>query len=163
MTRSFSLVEMMIVVTIIGILAAVAIPAYQDQTIRAQVAEGLSLAASAKSAVAEAYLSTGAWPSDNASADLAPASGFTSLHVRSVEISTGGVITITYGGRANPALQDRTLSLTPASGPNGDVAWLCGAATLDGLAAFTIGSGADTPTRGGSVPHKYRPANCRAP
>ena len=163
MQRGFSLIEMMIVVTIVGILAAVAIPAYQDQTIRAQVAEGLSLAASAKSAVAEAYLSSGAWPSDNAAADLAPATGFSSRYVKSVGITAGGVITVTFGGQANPALVDHTLALTPAAGPNGDVSWLCGAATLAGLSGFAVASDASTPTDGGSVPAKYRPAACRAP
>jgi type IV pilus assembly protein PilA len=159
--RGFSLVELMIVVTIVGILAAVAIPAYQDQTIRAQVAEGLSIAASAKSAVSEAYLSSGAWPSDNAAADLAPANGFTSRYVQSVAISAGGVITVTLGGQSNPALHGRTLALVPARGPNGDVSWLCGAGTLSGLSGFSVAAEAAPPANGGTVALKHRPANCR--
>lgn len=159
--RGFSLIELMIVLTVVGVLAAVAIPAYQDQTVRAQVAEGLSLAASAKSAVSEAFLSSGAWPSTNAAADLAPPGGLTSRYVSSVAITAGGVITVTFGGAANPAVHGRTLALTPAAGPNGNVAWLCGAATLASLAGFTLAAEASTPPDGGTLLRKHRPANCR--
>ncbi len=69
--HGFTLIELMIVVAIIGILAAIAIPAYQDYTIRAQVSEGLTLAAGAKTAVSEYFLERGAWPTDNATAGLA--------------------------------------------------------------------------------------------
>ena len=69
--KGFTLIELMIVVAIIGVLAAIAIPAYQDYTIRAQVSEGLTLASGAKAAVSEYYMNHGAWPTDNAVAGLA--------------------------------------------------------------------------------------------
>ena len=68
--KGFTLIELMIVVAIIGILAAIAMPAYQDYTIRAQVSEGLTLAAAAKAAVAEFYANKGKWPSDNSAAGM---------------------------------------------------------------------------------------------
>src|SRR5258705_10984112 len=68
--KGFTLIELMIVVAIIGILAAIAIPAYQDYTIRAQVTEGLNLAGAAKTAVSESYSSNGTWPADNTAAGV---------------------------------------------------------------------------------------------
>src|SRR3569833_2525219 len=98
--KGFTLIELMIVVAIIGILAAIAIPAYQDYTIRAQVTEGLNLAAPAKASVADVYANTGNWPADNTAAGLGADTSITGKYVQSVNV-TGGVITIKYGAQAN--------------------------------------------------------------
>src|SRR6185312_12054520 len=88
--KGFTLIELMIVVAIIGILAAIALPAYQDYTIRSKVTEGLSLVAAAKT-----YASNGAYPADNATAGLAVATDIKGKYVTSVTVANG-VITIVY-------------------------------------------------------------------
>jgi type IV pilus assembly protein PilA len=159
--KGFTLIELMIVVAIIGILAAIAIPAYSDYTIRAQVTEGLNLASSAKSAVSETYGSNGTWPATNAAAGLDVAGNIKGKYVTSVSVGTGGVITITYGGQANTKINNATLDLTPYTSLNGDVAWVCGNKGIAGTSNLNIASGATAPTTGGSLNAKYRPANCR--
>src|SRR2546421_650669 len=103
--KGFTLIELMIVVAIIGILAAIAIPAYQDYTIRSQVTEGLNLASSVKASVAEYYANNGTWPVGLVGA--APALGYTAdpsgKYVADITVATG-TITITYGNQANANL-----------------------------------------------------------
>src|SRR5262245_49575418 len=107
--KGFTLIELMIVVAIIGILAAIAIPAYQDYTIRAQVSEGLNLAAAAKAAIAETYLNRGTAPATRTAAGMsANAVDTQGKYVSSVEV-TNGVITVTYGNSANTAINAATL------------------------------------------------------
>ena len=144
--QGFTLIELMIVVAIIGILAAVAIPAYQDYTIRAKVTEGLGLAGAAKTAVAETYSSKGAAPTNNASAGLASAASIVGNSVASVGIGTAGLITITYkatGLGGSPSADGKLVMLKP-SFTAGGVTWKCDAA------------GAGT-----TMPAKYLPAQCR--
>lgn len=136
--QGFTLIELMIVVAIIGILAAVAIPAYQDYTIRAKVTEGLSLASAGKTAVSEYFASTGTLPSTNAEAGMADSNTIKGNEVQSVEVSGSGVITVTFSN--TPAIQDSTIVLTPSTA-NGGVAWDCGT--------------------GGDLEAKYRPSSCR--
>lgn len=126
--HGFTLIELMIVVAIIGILASIAIPAYQDYTIRAQVSEGLSLSNSAKTTISEYYVDQGAWPADNATAGLEAAANIKGRYVTSVAIA-GNVITITYGNNAHAAIDTKSVTLT-VSDDGGSLNWNCGSATI---------------------------------
>ncbi len=164
--KGFTLIELMIVVAIIGILAAIAIPAYQDYTIRAQVTEGLSLAADLKAAVAESVANTGEWPVDEIALGLVEGDKL-GKYVGDVDVDMGTIV-ITYagtasGGSANAILDTLTLSLKPWLSPNGDVAWVCGRATPAAALVETDGAGADSGAVATSVGllDKYLPASCR--
>ena len=126
--QAFTLIELMIVVAIIGILASIAIPAYQDYTIRAQVSEGLSLSNSAKASLGEYYTDRGLWPADNGEAGLEAAGSIVGRYVVSVEVA-GPVITITYGNRAHAAIDGQNLTLT-VSDEDGSFVWSCAGAGI---------------------------------
>ncbi len=123
--QGFTLIELMIVVAIIGILAAIAIPAYQDYTIRAQVSEGLSLSSGAKAAVAEFYQDSGNWPANNTEAGLSVAANIQGKYTTGLDV-TGAVITVTYGDEANTNVAGQQLTLTGTDN-TGAIEWTCAA------------------------------------
>ncbi len=142
MQKGFTLIELMIVIAIIGILAAIAIPAYQDYTVRAKVSEGISLAGAAKLAVAETYDSTGGYVADNNAYGLPDAVSITGANVASVSVSSTGVITINYaasGVGGSPTANSTNITIDPTAAA-GSMEWDC---------------------TGGTTASKYRPANCR--
>jgi type IV pilus assembly protein PilA len=156
--KGFTLIELMIVVAIIGILAAIAIPAYQDYTVRSQVTEGLNLASDLKAAVAETFAQTGDWPTNNQSVGIEAGAVKSGKYVSDVSIN-GGSIEITYGVQANSNINGRLLVLEPTTSSNGDVIWNCGYKETAGSASPQAGSTASTAT---NVTPKYLPASCRA-
>jgi type IV pilus assembly protein PilA len=163
--KGFTLIELMIVVAIIGILAAIAIPAYQNYTIRSQVTEGLSLADGWKTAISEYYAQNGAFPTGIAVAGgpgkIAAAAASTGKYVSNVTVVTGG-IQVTYssagGYLANAKLNGLTLGLTPYLGANADIVWVCGTAAVPAGAGLQ-GGAALVPT---TVPAMYLPTSCHA-
>ena len=120
--KGFTLIELMITVAIVGILAAVALPAYQNYTIRAQVSEGFTLSGGLQTAVAEAYAQKGSWPADLAEIGVttAPKGKYTS----SVGMANG-VITVTYGAGANSKITGGTVTLSPEDDGQGNIHWKC--------------------------------------
>lgn len=125
----FTLIELMIVVAIIAILAAIAIPAYQNYLIRSQVTEGTSLATGAKAAVWDFVANTGRFPGNNTSAGLASATSISGQYVSSVDV-TGGQITVKYNtSSANVAIKSQTLVLSPTTSA-GSIVWNCSAGSL---------------------------------
>ena len=128
--QGFTLIELMIVVAIIGILAAIAIPAYQDYTIRAQVSEGLNLSGAAKAAVTEYFQDRGALPVSNAQAGLSAAGAISGKYVTGVAVGADGVLTVTYGNEVNTQISGDTLTLSPDTTSGGSVEWDCASADL---------------------------------
>ncbi|EMT0580567.1 pilin, partial [Neisseria gonorrhoeae] len=124
--KGFTLIELMIVIAIVGILAAVALPAYQDYTARAQVSEAILLAEGQKSAVTEYYLNNGKWPADNGAAGVAsPPSDIKGKYVKEVEVKNGVVTATMKSDGVNKEIKNKKLSLW-AKRENGSVKWFCG-------------------------------------
>ncbi|HEZ6059482.1 TPA: pilin [Neisseria meningitidis] len=123
--KGFTLIELMIVIAIVGILAAVALPAYQDYTARAQVSEAILLAEGQKSAVTEYYLNHGIWPANNSSAGVASSADIKGKYVEKVEVKNGVVTATMLSSGVNKEIQGKKLSLW-AKRQNGSVKWFCG-------------------------------------
>ena len=135
----FTLIELMIVVAIIGIIAMLAIPTYQNYIIRAQIAEGLNLSGPVKSAVAEFHEQTGAFPANNAQAALELPASYSGKYVDSISV-TGPTVSILFGNDANAQISGSTVTIT-ATDNQGSLSWNCAS--------------------GGVIPSIYLPSSCR--
>lgn len=140
--KGFTLIELMIVVAIIGILAAVAIPAYQDYTIRAKVTEGVNAAGAARASVADYYMANGTLPADNDAAGLSDAADYATNVITSLTVAAG-VITVAFDAIGGSVTAGDTLVFTPNVGGGNAIEWTCDTAA------------------GSTLETKYRPANCR--
>ncbi|HEZ6445707.1 TPA: pilin [Neisseria meningitidis] len=156
--KGFTLIELMIVIAIVGILAAVALPAYQDYTARAQVSEAILLAEGQKSAVTEYYLNHGIWPGDNSSAGVATSSKIKGKYVKEVTVANGVVTATMLSSGVNKEIQGKKLSLW-AKRQDGSVKWFCGqpvkrddTANADDVTADSGNEKIDT---------KHLPSTCR--
>lgn len=138
--RGFTLIELMIVVAIIAILAAIALPAYQDYVVRSQVAEGINLSVAAKNGVWDYYSQYGTLPADNADAGVVASNLIKGKYVADVNIAAGKV-TVTYGNDVNDVLLAKTLLVSPMTSP-GSIDWICRSTDID---------------------NRFLPANCRTP
>ncbi|HFA6883840.1 TPA: pilin [Neisseria gonorrhoeae] len=159
--KGFTLIELMIVIAIVGILAAVALPAYQDYTARAQVSEAILLAEGQKSAVTEYYPNHGKWPKDNTSAGVAsPASNIKGKYVQKVEVNNGVVTATMASSNVNKEIKDKRLSLW-AKRQDGSVKWFCGQPVKrDNVAAANDDDVTDDKDNNG-IDTKHLPSTCR--
>jgi len=158
--KGFTLIELMIVIAIVGILAAIAIPAYQNYTIRSQVTEGLSLADGWKTGVSEYYAQNGSFPTSQSSAGgagtLAVTGASVGKYVGAIALSTGGAIMVTYSGsQVNGKLSGGVLALNPGTDTNNDVIWVCGTQSVPTSVTIS-GTGSTT------IQAAYLPSSCHS-
>ncbi|HEZ3174903.1 TPA: pilin [Neisseria meningitidis] len=160
--KGFTLIELMIVIAIVGILAAVALPAYQDYTARAQVSEAILLAEGQKSAVTEYYLNHGEWPGNNTSAGVASSSTIKGKYVKEVTVANGVITATMLSSGVNKEIQGKKLSLW-AKRQDGSVKWFCGQPVTRNAANAKAGTDevtAATPDTD-KINTKHLPSTCR--
>ncbi|HGO7044045.1 TPA: pilin [Neisseria meningitidis] len=158
--KGFTLIELMIVIAIVGILAAVALPAYQDYTARAQVSEAILLAEGQKSAVTEYYLNHGTWPKNNTSAGVASSSTIKGKYVKEVTVANGVITATMLSTGVNNEIKGKKLSLW-AKRQAGSVKWFCGQPVTRAGTDSDTDVKADTAAANTKIDTKHLPSTCR--
>ena len=158
----FTLIELMIVIAIIGILASLAVSAYQTYTVRAQVAEAINMATHAKTPIVDAFNVFGRPPADRVEAGMSPLPSDTSgAYVTGVAVDDGR-IDITFGNGAHADIVGDTLSFTPYLTPSEAIIWRCGAAAAPGGGAIILqGGGVESVYLAPTIDTRYLPSTCR--
>ncbi|HEZ6304390.1 TPA: pilin [Neisseria meningitidis] len=157
--KGFTLIELMIVIAIVGILAAVALPAYQDYTARAQVSEAILLAEGQKSAVTEYYLNHGIWPANNNSAGVATSTDIKGKYVAGVKVEKGVITATMASSNVNNEIKGKKLSLW-AKRQNGSVKWFCGQ-PVQRNDTTTTNDDVNKATGNNEIDTKHLPSTCR--
>lgn len=156
--KGFTLIELMIVIAIIGILAAIAIPAYQNYTIRAQVSEGNSLIGGLETAFDECYANKGTAASCNTNKAVGVTSTISGTYVTGVSFTKPGQISVTYGGNSNAAINAETVLWSAYQSQNGDITWVCNKSTV--AANLSVVTGGTAEAAGTIANPSYLPTVC---